>query len=71
MALRSGLPMQPETGYRILVTSVCIPSACEPSEVLEFLYITSLLPIVQTIDTMECETSESQPEFSGADIAFM
>ncbi|KAK9753368.1 Acyltransferase family [Popillia japonica] len=71
LALRSGLPMQPETGYRILVTSVCIPSACEPSEVLEFLYITSLLPIVQTIDTMECETSESQPEFSGADIAFI
>ncbi|KAI4463970.1 o-acyltransferase [Holotrichia oblita] len=71
LSLKSGLPMQPETGYRILVTSVCIPSACEPSEVLEFLYITNVLPLVQTVDTMECETSETTPEFTGGDIGFI
>lgn len=64
--------MEPETGYRIIVLSVCIPNACTTAEMLEFLYISSLgLPIIPLEEDVVCETVKDLNVFTNADLGFM
>ncbi|GJQ77358.1 hypothetical protein Trydic_g20767 [Trypoxylus dichotomus] len=69
--IRSAFPMEPETGVRILLTSVCIPDACAPSEMLESLFL-NYLPLIQAVDSIAaCETVNDRPEMTDADLAFI
>lgn len=57
-------------GFSVVLLSMCIPDACLPTEVIDYLEVSSLgFPIV-ALDEI-CETKDDLHIFTGADLAFV